>query len=48
MRKKGVQLEERIIDAIQRTLVMRADIAEAMEYFEQVTVNDMIDEAVGE
>lgn len=39
----GVELEEAINSAIERTLVTKKDIEEAKTYFENMLVNEMID-----
>ena len=43
---KGVELESKFIDAIERTLDTDEAIEEAKTYFTNCLINDLIDEAL--
>lgn len=45
---KGVELENAIHNAIERTIITKKDADEAKVYFENMLVNDMIDEVTEE
>jgi len=42
---KGAELEQAILDAIERTLKNEKDVEEAKRYFANILVNDMINES---
>lgn len=44
----GVEIEEKIYDAIQRHCVTEEDKEEAKTYFNNILINDLIDEALAE
>lgn len=45
---KGVELEQAIQDAIERTIITETDKEDAKDYLRNILVTDMIDEAMEE